>query len=140
MFERSFVVAAVVIFVLTGCASKTLTKKLPYLIGKDIDYAISILGAPSKVTRYGDTDFVSWTVSQQGTMILPDYNTITTRGYVDSMPLYGYSTYTGSKVVPVNADCTITLYVQEGTVTGGQWSGNEFGCEYFANVLKQLSE
>lgn len=138
MLLRSLMLVLVVL--LSGCAGKTLTKNLPHLVGKDIDYAVGILGAPSKVTEYESTRFVSWSVNHRGSMILPTTNTSTTSGYVGSMPVYGSTTTTGTQVVPTNAVCTVTLHVQSGVVTRWEWRGNEYGCEQFADRVKHLSK
>jgi hypothetical protein len=135
---RIFLILTAVI--LSGCAGQTLNKNLPHLVGKDIQYAINVLGAPSSVSEYGGAQFVSWSVNHQGAMILPTSNTSTTTGYVGTTPVYGTTTTTGTMVVPINAVCTVTLHVQGGTVTRWEWRGNEAGCSQFASRVKSLSD
>ncbi len=129
-----------IVLIIFGCAGQTLNKNLPYLMGKNIQYAINVLGAPSNVSEYGGTQFVSWSVNHQGSMILPTSNTSTTTGYVGTMPVYGTTTTMGTMVVPINAVCTVTLHVQGGAITRWEWQGNEAGCSQFASRVQSLSK
>ncbi len=129
-----------ILLVLTGCAGSTLTQNLPYLVGRDIQTAIGVLGAPTGVTEYGEMQFVSWSVNHQGSMIVPTTTTTTTTGYVGTTPVYGSTVSSGTRVVPTNAVCTVTLHVHDQRITNWEWRGNENGCRQFANRVKHLSQ
>lgn len=133
-------VLVLIVAILSGCAGQTLDTNLPYLVGKDVPYAISVLGAPTSVSEFEGTQFVSWSVNQQGTMILPTSNTSTSTSYVGGTSFYGTTTTNGTMQVPVSAFCTITLHARGGTITTWEWRGNEAGCGHFASRLKDLSK
>lgn len=133
------ILAVLLAIVLAGCASKVLNENLPHLVGKDIQFAINVLGAPSSVSEFGETRFVSWSVNHRGSMILPTTSTSNTTGYIGSTPVYGSTTSSGTMVVPTSAVCTVTLHVRNETVTRWEWRGNEAGCETFASRVKSLS-
>ena len=134
------IVLVLIVAILSGCSGQTLGKNLPYLVGKDVPYAISVLGAPTSVSEFGGTQFISWSVNQQSTMILPTSNTSNSTGYVGGTSVYGTTTTSGTMQVPVSAFCTITLHARGGTITTWEWRGNEAGCSQFASRLKGLSK
>ena len=123
---------------LTGCAGKTLNKNLPGLMYKPASYAVNVLGAPTRVSEYGSTRFLNWSVNQQGSMIMPTTNTSSTVGYIGSNMVYGTTTTYGSMVVPTSAVCSITLHERDDMIVNWEWQGNQYGCSQFASRIDGL--
>lgn len=119
---------------LTGCVSEQLNKGLGFMVGQNIQYAVSRLGYPdAQREMLGDTLYI-WSSSHN--VALPMATTQSTYGTVGNVPVYG--TTTGMTYIPANFNCTIQLAVgADQTIKSWQWSGNMGGCEQYAQRLAQ---
>lgn len=103
---------------LSGCSSQVMNSKLPNLVGKEIDYAIDILGEPTTVKRYGNRQVVEWAFTHKGLMF-------------------------HSGLVPQNkrkANCSITLRVKKDIITDWNWEGNDQGCKFYTSRVEKIED
>jgi hypothetical protein len=131
---RKFVLLIVAAMGLSGCVSDQMNQGLGFMVGQNIQYAVSRLGYPDdQRTMLGDTIYV-WSTSRN--VNLPMTTTSTTYGNVGTTPVYG--TTMGTTYVPANFNCTIQLAVgADQTIKSWQWSGNMGGCMQYARRLSQ---
>ena len=107
-----------VVLILTGCASQTLNSKLPLLVGKDIDYAIGILGKPTVTTEFGHLQIVEWNFNHTGDII-----------------------QSGLVAISGNKDkCSIKLRVRKNIIQDWDWDGNEKGCKFYSTSVEKIAE
>jgi hypothetical protein len=119
---------------LSACVSDQMNQGLGFMVGQNIQTAVSRLGYPdAQRTMLGDTIYV-WSTNHQ--VDLPMTTTSTIMGNVGTVPVYG--TAMGTTYVPANFNCTIQLGVGPGDIIKNwQWTGNMGGCARYANALSQ---
>ena len=136
MFRLS---AVLVLSMLAGCAFQILDEGLPYLMGKPIDEAVSVLGFPSsKLEMAGSTIYV-WDNRYSAAVPIYGTTTTTTTGWVGTTPVYGTTSTPNVTYVPVQHQCQIKLSVDaSGFINRWEYFGNQGGCQYYANGVKRL--
>jgi hypothetical protein len=120
---------------LSGCVTSQMNGGLDYLVGLNVEAALSVLGYPDgQREMLGDTLYV-WSSSHD--VALPMTTTATTTGNVGGMPYYGSTTRMG--YMPANFNCTIQLAVgPDKIIKSWQWNGNMGGCQPYARRLATL--
>jgi len=133
-----FLTCLLAIFILSGCMTFTkIENGLTALEGKHIDRAVSVLGYPSGTQTFGNKTIYLWSVSRNGTLVLPQ--TQSTTGYVGNTPIYG--TTTTNQFVPVNYNCLIKIIVNSSErIISWEYQGNVGGCNQYASRLGKLSD
>jgi hypothetical protein len=119
---------------LSGCLSDQMNTGLSFMVGQNIQFAVSRLGYPDgQREMLGDTIYV-WSTSRE--VNLPMMTTSTTTGSVGTVPIYGQTMST--QFVPANFNCTIELGAgPDNIIKSWQWSGNIGGCMQYARALQQ---
>jgi len=128
---RTFILLLALAVGLAGCASDQMDKRLGFLAGQNIQFAVARLGDPdSKRTELGDTIYV-WKSNQNVSLPTGAYGAY---GSVGGAPPYG--TAGGPHYVPNNRSCIIQLATgADGVIKSWQWSGNMGGCARYAHRL-----
>jgi hypothetical protein len=129
------VVVLILIAVLSACATKTLDKGLPYLVGQPFDAAVAVLGEPTESKEKSGRTFYQWEAEYNGAVPVVQGGTSQPMGSPGAAPsLLGATTY-----MPVNHICRIQLAVDEsGIIQDWNYSGNQGGCQYYEKSVRQL--
>lgn len=126
-------------FMLSACAMQTLKEGLPYLVGQPIEAAVNVLGLPTSKSEMAGYTVYEWNNQFSTAVPITQANTSYTSGTVGSVPVYGNTTTYSTNYVPVNNQCRIKLAVSaEGIIERWEYFGNQGGCQYYANGLKQI--
>lgn len=127
---------------LSACATATLDEGLPKLQGRHIDTAIKYLGLPDNEQQIAGRKVYVWGHQNNGSYIRP----VTTPTTYTSYSPYGgsYVTYgrnTSYVTESYNYTCTIKVVVNnKDIIQSSEYSGNEGGCQYYADGLNQFIE